>query len=289
MFIFVSEDDLREELEELNHVHQFFAFENTKQNHPEFYEMVYQSQEAQAREDFPDIAAAFDRGEYEEQAVQDRITSLSAVLSSVDYTYQFYEKLDDVFANAERLSGISIFHNSGDVDPNLTKTAADYRQLEHIKVSPGNDAPINALLSFGVPPMLGLIFVCVLVSMTLAEQQYGLRPLIFSAKNGRGKLTVCRWLGLLFGSVLFVGVLYALTVGLSTTLLGGLEPERMVQSVPALFSLTVPMTIREFLCLYLACGIGVQIMLTFVVWLTFSVVEQRQMAFLATTGVVGIS
>jgi hypothetical protein len=37
----VSEDVLREELEELNDVHQFFAFENAKQNHPEFYEMVY--------------------------------------------------------------------------------------------------------------------------------------------------------------------------------------------------------------------------------------------------------
>lgn len=285
----VSEDVLREELEELNHAHQFFAFENAKQNHPEFYEMVYQNQEAQAREDFPELAQAFDRGEYVEQVVQNRITSLSAVLSSVDYTYQFYEKLEDVFANAQRLSGISIFQNSGDVDPNLTKTAADYRQLEHINVRPGNDTPINALLNFGVTPILGLIFACVLVSMTLAEQQYGLRPLIFSAKNGRGKLTVCRWLGLIFGSVLFAGLLYALTIGLSTTLLGDLEPERMVQSVPALFSLTVPVTIREFLWLYLACGIGVQIMLTFVVWLTFSVVEQRQMAFLTTTGVVGIS
>ena len=283
------EDVLREELTELAQVQQFFAFENAKQNSNEFYEMVYQAQEVQYRADFPDIAAAFDRGDYEEQSVQNRITSLSAVLSSVDYTYQFYEKLDDVFANAERLSGISIFQNSGDVDPNLTKTAADYRQLEHIKVSPGNDAPINALLGFGVPPILGLIFACVLVSMTLAEQQYGLRPLIFSAKNGRGKLTVCRWLGLLFGSVLFAGLLYTLTIGLSTTLLGGLEPERMVQSVPALFSLTVPMTIREFLWLYLACGIGVQIMLTFLVWLTFYVVEQRQLAFLTTTGVVGIS
>lgn len=285
----VTADALREELTELEQVWQFFTFENAKQNMPDLYEMVYQAQEGQYRADFQDIADAFDRGDYEEQSVQNRIASLSAVLSSVDYTYGFYEKLEEVFENAEKLSGISIFQNSGAVDPNLTKTAEDYRRMEQIHVTAGNDAPINALMGFGVPPILGLIFACVLVSTTLAEQQYGLRPLIFATKNGRGKLTVCRWLGLLFGSILFAGVLYALTVGLSTTLLGGFEPERMVQSVPALFSLTVPMTIREFLWLYVACGIGVQILLTFLVWLTFSVVEQRQIAFLATAGVVGIS
>lgn len=285
----ISTDVLREELTERNHVHQFFAFVNAKQNYPEIYEMVYQDQEMQYRTDFPELAQAFDRGDYEEQSVQNRITSLSAVLSSVDYTYQFYEKLEEVFENAEKLSGISIFQNSGAVDPNLTKTAEDYRRMEQIHVTAGNDAPINALMGFGVPPILGLIFACVLVSITLAEQQYGLRPLIFAAKNGQGKLTVCRGLGLLLGSVFFGGLLYGLTIWLSTSLLGGLEPARMAQSVPALFSLTVPMTIREFLWLYLACGIGVQIMLTFVVWLTFSVVEQRQMAFLATTGIVGIS
>lgn len=285
----VTEAVLREELTELELVQQFFAYENAKQNHRELYEMIYQDQEVQYRTDFPELAGAFDRGEYEEQATKDRITSLSAVLDSVDYTYEFHEKLDDVFANAERLSGISIFQNSGDIDPNLAKTATDYRRLEQITVTPGNNAPINALLGFGVPPILGLIFACVLVSMTLAEQQYGLRPLIFSAKNGRGRLTACRWLGLLFGSVLFAALLYGLTIMLSTSLLGGVNLDRMVQSVPAMFSLTVPMTIREFLWLYLACGIGTQIMLTFVVWLTFSVVEQRQMAFLTTAVVVGVS
>lgn len=74
-----------------------------------------------------------------------------------------------------------------------------------------------------------------------------------------------------------------------TSLLGGVDLERMVQSVPALFSMTTPMTIGEFLSLYLACGIGVQIMLTMVVWLIFSVMEQRQIAMLATAGLVGVS
>lgn len=284
-----SMDVLREELTGLTQVQQFFVFENAKQNHPEFYETVYQNQEAQAREDSPELAQAFDRGEYEEQAVQNRITTLSAVLSSLDYTYSFYEKLNDVFANADKLSGISIFQNSGDIDPNLTKTTSDYRRLEQIKVTPGNDAPINALLGFGVPPLLGLIFACILVSLTLAEQQYGLRPLSFAAKHGRGKLTVCRCLGLLFGNVIFGILLYGLTILLSASLLGGVDPVRMVQSVPALFSLTVPMTIGDFLWLYLACGIGVQVMLTMMVWLSFTVVDQRQMAFLTIAGAVGIS
>lgn len=285
----VTVPGLQEESAELEQVWQFFTFEYTKQNMPELYETVYREQEKQHRADFPELAAAFDRGEYEKSAVQERMTTLSAVLSGVDYTYGFYEKLNEVFENAKKLSGISIFQNSGDVDPNLTKTAEDYRRLEQIQVTAGNDAPINALLSFGVPSILGLIFAFVLVSITLAEQQYGLRPLIFATKNGRGKLTVCRGLGLLFGSVVFGGVLYGLTIGLSASMLGGVELGRMAQSVPALFSLTQPMTIGAFLWMYLACGIGVQVMLTAVVWFLFSVLEQRQMAFLATAGILGIS
>lgn len=285
----VTEDTLRQEYTELEQVQQFFTFENAKQNAPEFYTMVYESQEEQYRATFPELAAAFDRGEYEEQSVQGRIASLSAVLDSVDYTYGFHEKLNEVFQNAENLSGISIFQNSGDVAPNLTKTAEDYRRLEQIQVTAGNDAPINALLRFSVPGILSLIFACVLVSIMLAEQQYGLRPLIFATKHGRGRLTVCRGLGLLFGSVIFGGALYGLTICLSTNLLGGVELNRMVQSVPALFSLTTPMTIREFLGLYLACGIGVQVMLTIVVWLIFSMMEQRQMAMLTAAVVVGVS
>ena len=283
----VAEDTLRQEYTELERVQQFFAFENAKQNAPEFYAMVYENQEEQYRTTFPELAAAFDRGEYEEQSVQGRIASLSAVLESVDYTYGFYEKLNEVFQNAEKLSGISIFQNNGDVDPNLTKTAEDYRRLEQIQVTAGNDTPINALLRFRVPGLLGLIFAFVLVSVTIAEQQYGLRPLIFATKHGRGKLTAYRGLGLLFGSVIFGGALFGLTICLSNNLLGGVDLNRMVQSVPALFSLTTPMTIREFLGLYLACGIGVQVMLTMVVWLVFSVMEQRQMAMLTAAGLVG--
>ncbi len=285
----ITADDLYEEYTALEQVQQFFTFEQAKQNAPELYAMIYEAQEAQHRTNYPELAAAFDRGEYEELAVQERIGTLSAVLASMDYTSEFYGKLDQVFANAQKLSGISIFQNSDSVDPNLTKTAEDYRRLQQITVTAGNDALINALLRFGVPSILSLIFACVLVSTMLAEQQYDLRPLIFATRNGRGKLTVCRGLGLLIGSVVFGGMLYGLTVILSASLLGGLEMERMVQSVPALFSLTTPMTVGAFLRLYLMSGIGVQLMLTMAVWLTFSVMEQRQMAFLATAGLVGVS
>lgn len=283
----VAVDRMRMEYAELERVQQFFSFENAKQNSPEIYAMFYKSQEEEYRSTFPELAADFDRGAYEEQAVKGRLASLDAILDSVDYTYGFYEKLNEVFQNAEILSGISIFQNNGDANPNLKKTAEDYRRLEQIQVTAGNDAPINALLIFRLPGILGLIFAFVLVSMTMAEQQYGLRPLIFAAKRGRGKLTVCRGLGLLLGSMVFGSAVYGLTTCLSANLLGGVDMDRMAQSVPALFSLTTPMTIREFLGVYLACGIGVQVMLTMVVWLIFSVMEQRQMAMLTAAGLVG--
>lgn len=282
-------EELSTELEQLSIIQKFFIYENRKQNFPDIYETVFAQEELKARAAYPDIAAAFDAGMYNEQETQYRTSVLSAVLDSARYTEQFSEKLKDVFANAEKLSGVSVFQSSGDVDPNLTKTAEDYRRLEGVTVTPGNDAPITALLHYGVPAVLGLIFSCVLVSVTLAEQQYGLRPLIYASRHGRGRLTVCRGIGLLFGSTVFGGALYGSAIILSISLLGGVEPERMIQSVPELFSLTVPMTVREFLVLYLACGIGVQILLTMVVWLIFSMMEQRQMALLASVGLFGVS
>lgn len=285
----ITAEELSDELEQLGIIQQFFTYKNMEQNYPDVYEMAYAASEQEARDSYPEIAAAFDAGEYDQQGVNLRSSALSAVLSSVGYTAEFYEKLEEVFDNTEKLSNISIFQNSGEQNSNLAKTTDDYRRLSNVQVTAGNDTPIDALVSYGIPGIFCLLFACVAVSQTLAESQYNLRPLIYATKNGRGKLTAWRGLGLLVGSLVFGLLLYGSTIFLSQWLLGSVDLNRMVQSVPTLFGLTVPMTIGEFLGLYLACGVLVQVMLTALVWMLFSLLEQRQMALLCVAGVVGLS
>lgn len=285
----ITIDQISEEMAQLGIIQQFCTCQNMKQNYPDIYKVSYAQTEQVIREEYPDMAAAFDAGEYDQQKVNKRISTLAEVLSSVGYTTEFYGKLDEVFENAEKLSNISIFQNNGTQDSNLPKTADDYRRLADIQLTAGNDAPINALISYGTPGFFCVLFACVIVSQTLAENQYNLRSLIYASKNGRGRLTLWRGLGLLIGSGFFGLLLYGSTIAFSCLLLGSVDPERMAQSVPILFGLTVPMTIGELLVTYLLCGIMVQVMLSGLVWLIFSLLEQRQMALLAVASIVGVS
>lgn len=285
----ITVKEISAELAQLDIIRQFFTYKNMEQNYPDVYEMAYAASAQEARETYPEIAAAFDAGEYDQQEVDLRSSALSAVLSSVDYTTEFYEKLEGVFDNAEKLSNISIFQNKDSQDSNLAKTAEDYCRLSDISVTVGNDITINALVAYSIPGIFCLLFACVVVSQTLVESHYNLRTLIYSTKNGRGRLTTWRGLGLLAGSLVFGVLLYGSTLLLSQYLLGPVDLNRMVQSVPALFGLTVPMTIGEFLGLYLACGVLVQVMLTALVWMLFSLLEQQQMALLSVVSVVGLS
>lgn len=285
----ITSREIAAEMEQLGVIQQFYTYENMKQNYPDVYEIAYAQSDREARNAYPDIATAFVAGEYDQQEVGYRSSVLSAVLSSVGYTTEFYEKLDEVFENAEVLSNISIFQNSNEQDSNLTKTVDDYLRLSDIQVTAGNDAPINALVTYDIPGIFCMLFACVVVSQTLVENQYNLRTLIYATKRGRGKLTLWRGMGLLTGSGIFGFLLYGSTIGASCALLGTVDAARMVQSIPALFGLTVPMTIGEFMMLYLICGIGVQVMLIALVWALFSLLEQRQMALLAVAGVVGLS
>ncbi len=285
----VTPEQLRQEQGELGIIQSLFSCQRAQQTRPEIYALAYQQMEQELRAEHPGLAAAFDAGDYEEQTVTDRSSVLTTVVASVDYSESFYIRLQEVFDSAEKLSGISIFQNSGNPDPNLTKTADDYRALAQIAVTPGNDGPIDALLGYQIPGAICLIFACLAVGQALVERQYNLRTLIYATKQGRGRLTAWRGLGLALGSGMFALLLYGSTIVLACTVLGQVELGRMAQSVPALFALTTPMTLGQFLGLYLCCGVAAQGVVTMAVWMLFSLLEQRQMALLAVAGVGGVS
>lgn len=284
----VTLEELEEQSQKWDAGIQFFVLQRAKARDPEVYMEFFAPEEAALREAYPDLAADFDGGKLDEQAILSELGRVQSTVSALTYPERYAEKLDDIFDNADKLSSISIFQNSRS-NANLRKTAQDFARMKGAVITPGNDLSIQMLTIYNLLPVFLGLFACVLVSQTLAEGQYHLRALIYSTKNGRGKLTLHRFLILLLASVLFSFLLYSSTIALSWALCGGFDWGRTAQSVEALFSITTPMNLGQFVLVYILWGMATQIMLTGVVWLVFSLLEQRQVALLALGGITGVS
>lgn len=283
----VTQQDIDQELADIQVVLQLFSYQAVKQSDPQEYILIYQADEAKLRNANPDISEKYDRGEFSKDEIIRRLAVLETVSGSIAYVSEYREKLEQIQVNADKLSSIGIFQNAdGAGQRNISKTAEDYATLSAVEITPGNDASTVKLLEYGYSPLIGLVFAVVLVGVALEEEKHGMRPLIFSCRNGRGVLTCWRVGGLIAGSVLFSLILYGTTMLFSVFLYGPVDVGRSAQSVSELFGIITPMTLGQLWALYLGLGAIVQIMMTVLVWCVFSVIRHRAMAVTLLAGIL---
>lgn len=278
---------IEQQLLEVQTVLNLFDYCDLKQEYPSEYTLIYQEKDIALRNANPEISEKFDRGEFNKDEVIRRLAVLETVSGSIAYVSEYREKLEQIQVNADKLSSIGIFQNDdGSAQRNISKTAKDYATLANVEITPGNDVSTVKLLEYGYLPLIGLAFAVILVGVALEEEKHGMRPLIFSCRNGRGALTLWRVGGLIAGSVLFSLVLYGTTMLFAVFLYGPVDIGRSVQSVPELFGIITPMTLGQLWALYLGLGAIVQIMMTVLVWCVFSVIRHRAMAVTLLAGIL---
>lgn len=280
--------DLEEQLAENEVIVGLFDFRRFKEAFPEDYALHELEAEMQIRKEHDALADRFDRGEFDEAESRQQAALLRTVYDSVVYAQEYRERIDAILSNAQNMSAIGIFQGADtSAVMNIQKTAEDYGGLRSISITPGNDDSTVKLLEYGLMPVAGILFAVVLVSQVFEEQKYGLRLLIFSCRHGRASLTLWRAAGLLVGSILFSLMLYGSVMLADLYLFGPIDAQRTAQSVPALFGVTVPLTLGQFWLLYLIGGFMAQIMVTGLVWFVFSVLEHRAMAMGVLAGILG--
>lgn len=172
--------------------------------------------------------------------------------NQVEYLLGFSTRLEEVQAQAEHMSSVSIFAGSPYSQANIQKTASDYRRLEGLEVTPGHDRAVEQVLGVDLSDWLLGAYMALVVSSFLEERKRGLWNLVCASPSGRLGLPVWRLCTVALAALLGSAVLTCVELSHAYWMYGGLdELNRVLQSVSLFQNFTYPMTIGGFWLFYL--------------------------------------
>lgn len=170
--------------------------------------------------------------------------------NQVEYLLGFSTRLEEVQAQAEHMSSVSIFAGSPYSQANIQKTASDYRRLEGLEVTPGHDRAVEQVLGVDLSDWLLGAYMALVVSSFLEERKRGLWNLVCASPSGRLGLPVWRLCTVALAALLGSAVLTCVELSHAYWMYGGLdELNRVLQSVSLFQNFTYPMTHRRLLAL----------------------------------------
>ena len=207
--------------------------------------------------------------------------------SQAEYEEIFQEKIEALVAQADFMSGISIFAETDSFSSaNLQQTKMDYIDLLGVKPVFFDADYIEEYLDFSLLNAIAVI-AGILVAMTLVdEKKRGIRNIIFASERGRGFLVAHKIGALLIWAAILVLIYYGSCLGLSAFLYKGnilTHVTYPIQSIPMLIEYPMAINIGAFLLLYFAYRIVVLFLIMLIVWTALFFFENVVFAF----GMVG--
>lgn len=200
---------------------------------------------------------------------------------------QFYQRLDNVSDEADRLLGISIFADEDSIAyKNINKTISDYDKLVGVELSDINDYAVEVFINYDGIYVIGLIIILLTVTAFLEERKNGLWNLIYATGGGRRRLCVKRGVILLAVSLLNSLLLVGGTLGLSFMNYGGADILwAPVQSVGMLQNVMMTVTLFEFIVYYMVVY-GVCLFVNgLVIWLIMSSIRNKNLSVIIIAGI----
>lgn len=196
----------------------------------------------------------------------------------VEYLLGFSSRLEEVQAQAEHMSSVSIFAGSPYSQANIQKTASDYRRLEDLEVTLGHDRAVEQVMGVDLSDWLLGAYMALVVSAFLEERKRGLWNLVCASPAGRLGLPVWRLGAVALGALLGAAVLTGTELSHAYWMYGGLdELHRVLQSVSLFQNFTYPMTIGGFWLFYLILRALGAFFLGIVLWFLQETVADRRL------------
>ena len=199
----------------------------------------------------------------------------------------FYERLENVSDEADRLLGISIFADEDSIAyKNINKTVSDYEKLAGVELSDITDYAVEAFISYDGIYVLGIIIILLTVTAFLEERKNGLWNLIYATEGGRKRICIKRGIILLAVSVLTSIILVGGTLALSFMNYGGTDIlHAPVQSVGMLQNVMMTVTLLDFIVYYIVVY-GVCLFVNgLVIWLIMSCIRNKNLSVIIIAGI----
>lgn len=212
--------------------------------------------------------------------------------SSAAYAQDYTDRVEAVVQQADSIEEISIFAQSDSfANRNLKKTGADFQRLLEVRPVVFDGRYLTQFFSGSL--LNGIIVIAgIVAAMALVdEKKPGLRGMIFSAPNGRGRLIVERLSALCLWDALLVLVFYGGTFFASALYCGQNPVEHLgypIQSLPMFESFTWKLSIGAFLTLYLLHRLAVLYLITLIAWTLLFCLDHFLFSF-GGMGMIGIA
>lgn len=202
---------------------------------------------------------------------------------------EFYDRLDKIPKEKERMLGISIFADEDSFAyKDIMKTDSDYAGLSGVVLSDVNDYAVDMVLGYRYMYVIGFIIIIMTVLSFMEDRKRGLDEVIYSCRNGRLVLAARRILILLFVSFITMTVLVSGVLAVSFIDYGGADIlTGAVQSVGRLQEFVLPVSLMWFIVYYVVYLSMAYAVCGLVVWAVLSFVRNRNLGLIICVLIFG--
>lgn len=224
----------------------------------------------------------YERAEAERQEEEERTA----------YVDSFHERMEAIGQQADSMSGISIFARRDSFsERNLQQTKKDFEGMLSVQPVLFDCGFLEEYFSYKLLHGVAVLCAAVVAFVLVDENKPGLRSMIFSSVNGRGRLVAERIGALLLWDGILALLLYGGTLLAGNAVLqGGLFRclGYPIQSIPMFGNLPWKLGIGEFLLCYLVCRWLLLFLITLVVWTLLYSIDHVVAAF-GAAGLLGVA
>lgn len=225
----------------------------------------------------------------EEDISEDERRVLSRVIKKITYISQYKDYVSGILVNAERMDKFSLFSSSDSLaNKEIKKAAQDYRRIENVNVKLSNTQGVEAFVQYNILYYIALGLMIIVIYRIFSNRDNGMWQLERLTKKGRAYLNAERILSIIITSFIILLMLFVTNITASCIIYGGCNPGIPVQSIESFADVTFNISIFTYLIvLFLVSWLGIS-MLSFIMWMLFSIFSNRNVAMIIIALLIGI-
>ena len=206
------------------------------------------------------------------------------------YITGYHDSIADIISRADAMGGISIFAKEDSFsDSNLQKTKEDFKRVLNVEPVAFDDVFLKHYFAYDYINLF-VVIGSVFVAFALVDnKKRGLRCILYSSVNGRGRLVINKIVALLkwdtiIVTAFYIGTLIVSAIKFDGDILGCLN--HPIQSVSEFAKIPYEMSIGMFLLLYLFVKLVIVFIISLIVWLIIFCVDNTVIS-IGFVGVIG--
>jgi hypothetical protein len=207
-----------------------------------------------------------------------------------EYAAAYQDEIRNIIQSADAIAGISIFQDENSFsNKNLKKTKSAYERIASVEPENGNYEAVEKVISCDWIGYFIFLFAFILIWTFSEEQKTGLKRIVYAAPGGRGRRAV-KQLGTLAVLVSFFTIIAYVCIFAESVHIYGEAGSfaASVQSMILMGKFTYPVTVWEYLAIFLMLRMVCAIAASFFAWMFLSLFRNRIFGLAAVIMVYGV-